>query len=167
MNRTRVLVEGLIAGAVGYVAVVLAVAALDVIGGRGLFQTPSLLGQILIGGFGEPAADAVAPGPVFAYNGLHLLVFLAIGMGVAWLVYEVELHPVLWYAAFFAMMSAVLVTFMALALVAEPYAELLPRGELIAANAVAAAAIGVYLHRAHPGLAKKILEHGDPEYEPD
>ncbi len=165
VERSRFLFEGLIAGVIGYVGVVVCVGILDVVGGRALFQTPSLLGQILIGGFGDPTPGSVSAGPVFAFNGLHLLMFLAVGAAVTWLVFQVELQPVLWYGAFFAVMAAVLSSFAILSLVGEPNADLLPRSEFLLANGVAAAAIGFYLHRAHPRLLAKIQEHGDPEYD--
>lgn len=165
MDRSRLAFEGLMAGLIGYAAVVVLIAIFDVSSGRALFETPSLLGQVLIGGFGEPTPGAASPGPVLAYNGLHLLAFLAVGMGVTWLVFEVELHPVLWYGAFFAVMSIVLLSFLILSFVSEPHAELLPRLELLTANGAAAIAIGVYLHKAHPRLAAEVSEHGDPEYD--
>ena len=164
-DRREVMLEGMTAGLIGYAAVVILVAVLDLVGGRALFQTPSLLGQILIGGFGDPTPGVVQAGPVMAYNGVHLLVFLAVGMAAAWIVHEVELHPIIWYGAFFAVMTIVLVSFMALSFVGEASAGLLDRWPLIGANALAAVAIGVYLQRAHPGLGKAIRAHADPEYE--
>lgn len=164
-TRRDVMVEGLIAGLIGYGAVVVIIAVLDLVGGRALFQTPSLLGQILIGGFGDPTPGVVEAGPVMAYNGLHMLVFLAVGMAAAWIVHEVELHPIIWYGAFFAVMTIVLVSFMVLSFVGQANADLLDRWPLIGANALAAVAIGLYMHRAHPALANMVREHADPEYE--
>ncbi|MDH3735023.1 MAG: hypothetical protein OEU54_15955 [Gemmatimonadota bacterium] len=161
--RSRVMLEGLIAGMIGYAAVAVCIAVLDLIGGRGLFETPSLLGQILIGGFGEPTPGEVAAGPVFAFNGLHLMVFLAIGIAAAWIVHEIELHPVIWYGVFFAVLSAVLISFIALSFVSDAYEGLLSRGALHGANALAAVAIGWYLHRAHPKLGEKIRTFDQPE----
>lgn len=165
MKRSRVLYEGLIAGLLGFAVVALAVGVLDVVAGRSFFHTPSLLGQVVIGGFGEPTPGVIEPGPVFAYNGLHMLVFLAVGMAVSWVVFEVELHPVLWYVAFFALMSLVLLSFLLLAVVARPHREELSAGVLVTANALGALAIGLYLHAAHPRLRTEVEEHGDPEVE--
>jgi hypothetical protein len=153
----------MIAGSIGYLTVVFIVSVMDVIGGQPLFSTPSMLGQILIGGFGDPTPGVVAAGPVLAFNGVHLLTFLLIGTVVAWLVFEVELHPVLWYGAFFALLCAGLLSFLVLSLVGEPHSGHLRSSELIVANALAAVAMGFYLHKAHPGLAARIREHGDPE----
>ncbi|MDX1396244.1 MAG: hypothetical protein R3195_17825 [Gemmatimonadota bacterium] len=164
-TRRDVMVEGLTAGLIGYGAVVVFIAVLDLINGRALFQTPSLLGQILIGGFGDPTPGVVVAGPVMAYNGFHLLVFLAVGMAAAWIVHEVELHPIIWYGAFFAVMTIVLVSFMVLSFVGQANAHLLDRWPLIGANALAAVAIGLYMHRAHPALGSTVREHADPEYE--
>lgn len=88
-------------------------------------------------------------------------------MTVSWLVHEVELHPALWYGAFFAILSIVLIGSMTLALVTAPYGGPVPVRGLIAANVVGVVAVVIYLRRAHPALEEKIEEHGDPEYEPD
>jgi hypothetical protein len=160
---SRILLEGMIAGAIGYLTVVLVIGTMDLAGGRSLLHTPSLLGQILIGGFGDPTPGIVAAGPVLAFNGAHLLTFLVIGTVVAWLVLEVELHPVIWYGAFFAVLCIVLLSFLVLSLVEEPHSGMLRSSDLIVANALAAVAMGFYLHKAHPGLGKIIEEHGDPE----
>lgn len=164
MNRSNVLWEGLVAGLLGYVTVVLVVGLLDALAGFSFFHTPSVLGRALFGGFGDPAGG-VAAGPVFAYNGVHLLVFLFIGMLASWIVWEVELHPVFWYVAFFAVMTLVLVTFLVLALVTEPLSGRLSRGTIVTGNAIAAVVVGTYLAMAHPRLRERIERGADPEYE--
>lgn len=162
---SRILLEGMIAGAIGYLTVVLVIGAMDVASGRLLLHTPSLLGQILIGGFGNPTPGIVAAGPVIAFNGVHLLTFLVIGTVVTWLVFEVELHPVIWYGAFFTLLCIVLLSFLVLSLIEGPHSDMLRGSDLMVANAIAAVAMGFYLHKAHPGLGEIIREHGDPESE--
>lgn len=161
--RARVMQEGLIAGFIGYLTVVLFIGLVNLFTGRSFFFTASLLGQSLIGGFGEPTPGVIVPGAVFALNGLHLLAFLTVGAAVAFVVVEVELHPTFWYVAFFALLGLIFLSFFALAALAEPLAEDLPRTPLILANALAALAMGGYLHRAHPKLWSEIERHGDPE----
>lgn len=71
--------EGFFAGLAGYLAVVLAVSVLDLLSGRPAFATAAELGNWLF----HPVEDALqAPsGPsALAYNGLHLV--LSIGVGI-------------------------------------------------------------------------------------
>lgn len=163
--RARVLYDGLIAGLLGYAVVVVVVGALDVAGGRSFFHTPSLLGQIVVGGFGPPTPGVVAAGPVLAFNGLHLLVFLVLGLIVSFVAFEVELHPVFWYAGFFALLALLMVSFFVLAVVSMPLGDEPDPVTLVVANALAAFAMGAWLARAHPRLLQTIREHGDPELE--
>lgn len=161
--RARVLYDGLISGLLGYIVVAFVVGLLDVAGGRSFFHTPSLLGQIVVGGFGPPTPGAVAAGPVLAFNGLHLLVFLILGLVVSFVVFEVELHPVFWYAGFFALLVLLMVSFFVLAVVSVPLGEDPDAVTLVVANALAAFAIAAWLARAHPRLLETIRERGDPE----
>jgi len=163
--RARVLYEGLIAGLLGYLVVALAVAVMDLAGGRSFVHTPSLLGQSVVGGFGPPTPGTVAPGPVLAYNGLHLLIFLVLGLAVSFVVFEVELHPVLWYAGFFALLVLLMVTYFVVAVLSAPLEDGPYATTLVVANTLAAFGMGAYLAHAHPRLLEDVREHGDPEYE--
>ncbi len=162
-SRSRLLVEGLIAGWLGYVVVAVCVGVLDIVGGRSFFHTPSVLGQAVVGGFGPPAPGRIQAGAVFAFNGIHLLVFLLVGLVVTFVVFEVELHPVLWYAGFFALLALLLLSFFVLAVIAAPLRAELDAATLIVANTLAALSMGWYLATAHPRLLQRVREHGDPE----
>lgn len=163
--RARALLDGLAAGLLGYLVVVLAVGVMDFAGGRSIFHTPSLLGQAVLGGFGPPTPGVVAAGPVLAFNGLHLLVFLILGLVVSFVVFEVELHPVLWYAGFFALLVLLMVSYFVLAVVSVPLGDEPDAATLVVANTLAAFGMGTYLSRTHPRLLQRAREHGDPEYE--
>ena len=163
MERGRVVYEGLVAGILGYATVAITIGALDVLSGRPPLYTPSLLGQVVIGGFGPPTPGVVSPGPVFAYNGIHLLAFLVIGLIVSLAVWEVELHPPFWYAAFFALLATILVSLLVLALITAPLHGLISSTHMLIANALAAVVIGGYVHRAHPRLRERVARLGDPE----
>jgi hypothetical protein len=164
-TRSRVWLDGLNAGLIGYATVALFIGLVDLLSGRSFFYTASLLGQSVIGGFGDPTPGLIAPGPIFAYNGVHVLVFVAIGLLIAWLVYEIELHPMFWYVVFFVLLGVFFFSFILLAIVATPVSESVPWWSFLAANAIAALAIGGYFHRTHPRLWTEVTEHGDPEYE--
>ncbi|UCG74934.1 MAG: hypothetical protein JSV95_09265 [Gemmatimonadota bacterium] len=164
--RSRVFFEGLVAGLIGYVTVAVVLGIVDLATGRSLFYTVATLGQAVFGGF-DPAAGevAVTPGHVFAYNGLHVLVFVGFGILVAWLVVETELHPVIWYVAFMLLLGAFFLATLFAAGAGVALEGALPWWSVLLANVAAALAMGTYLHRAHPRLLRTLREHGDPELE--
>ncbi|MFQ5690982.1 MAG: hypothetical protein ACE5HQ_12010 [Gemmatimonadota bacterium] len=155
-SRARVLQEGLVAGLIGYATIALFYFVVDIARGRPLFFTAALLGRTVSGGSGSAAEVVVAPGPVFAYNGIHLLAFLFIGLAVAWLVFELELHPVFWYVVFFLLLGGFFMSLVIMLAVAERLAELIPWWSVLGANLLTAAAMGMYLHAAHRRLWREL-----------
>jgi hypothetical protein len=90
--------QGLVAGLIGYVAVGIVFGIVDMIQRHSPFHTAAVLGATLFYGFQDPAQITVAAPYVFAYNGLHLLVFLLFGMIGAWLAdlaYLLWAHPLI------------------------------------------------------------------------
>jgi hypothetical protein len=143
--------RGLLAGALGYAVVVVAFGGLNLQTGRNLFLTPALLGQELLG---RSPTLAVDPETVLLYNGLHLVVFLALGLIGAWLLHESELHPMIWYPAlvlavvgFFHVVGFVLV-------LASPLDAWIPAWAVVGTSALAGAAmVGVLLAARPEALA--------------
>jgi hypothetical protein len=72
--------QGLVAGLIGYGTVAIVISGADVLAGRSPLYTAALLGSAYFYGAHSLAEVVVAPGPVFAYNGTHLIVP---GAGVA------------------------------------------------------------------------------------
>lgn len=159
-ERARVLQEGLYAGLIGYATVVVVVGAIDVIMGRSFFYTPAVLGSAL---FGLGGAVVVTPEVVFPYNGVHLLAFLGLGFLIAFLVYEIELHAVIWYFVFFAILSLFFVSLFVIDALGRAGGPGIPWGSVVIANSVAALAMGWYLHRRHRGLWPEMRDQTDPE----
>src|SRR5512138_2614273 len=98
-ERTHVLSQGLMVGVIGYAAVGLFFLAVDLLSGRPAFYTPSLLGNALFYGVRDPDLARIWPGPVLAFNGCHLLLFLGLGMLASWLAQLAERGPSLWFVA--------------------------------------------------------------------
>lgn len=160
-DRARVLSEGLITGLIGYVVIVLFYGILNVVTGQSFFSTASHLGAGLV----SPSGANAQAGAVLAFNGVHVLVFLVVGLVAAWLVMQTERHPSFFVLALFigiAGLFAVLAAFLSFA--ARSGVEL-PIGSVIAANLLAGAAMGAYLVKAHPRLWDEIRDHLDPETE--
>jgi hypothetical protein len=105
-RRKRMLADGLVAGVAGYLSVVIFFVILDLVGGRPPLHTAALLGEAFFGGSGDPAGPVLDMGLVLAFNGVHLVAMLVFAFFASWLMYETELHPEYWYAAFFLFMAA-------------------------------------------------------------
>lgn len=156
----RVLWEGLIAGVIGYAVVVLFFAVLNLIHGRSPFYTAALLGATLFYGLENPADLRVWAGPVLAYNGVHLLVFLILGIIAAWLTSEAERGPAFWYIGIILLlllalhMSGIVLGFAATLHGALPIRAAAPAG------ALAGIAMMAYLWAAHPRLRLEFGEDG-------
>ena len=155
--------QGLVAGLIGYAVLALFFGVVNLLLGESFFHTAAMLGHALTGT--EPAAGAeVRAAPVFAYNGVHLLLFLVFGFVAAWLVEETERHPLFWYLVFFALMvglfyNVVLATLFTLPVAAAEISWL----TIVLANLAAGAAMGWYLVRRHPGFLDEVEAGGDPE----
>lgn len=160
-SRARFILEGLGAGLIGYAVVAALFALLNLVQGHSVFYTAALLGSDLFYGLQSPADVVIAPGPVLAYNGLHLLGFLVAGLFMRGLVSLAERIPQGWYV--------VLILF----LIVMPHAFGLPvwfRGPVVAeislwyvvfATSLAALAMGAFFLALHPGLRQAMREYSD------
>lgn len=163
-ERATVWWQGLVTGLLGYAAVAVFFGVVNLVGGESFFHTAAVLGHGLLGTGPMSAGELVQPGPVFAYNGLHLLLFLGFGMAAVWLVEEAERHPLFWYLAFFAFLLGFWydVALMTLFTLPLPAGEV-SLGTIVAANLAAGVAMGAYLVRAHPGIGQTLAAGEDPE----
>jgi hypothetical protein len=152
--------EGLYAGMIGYVTVALITGLVDLIRGHSFFHTAAILGSAL---FGSGAEVAVTPEVVFPYNGVHLLVFLALGFLIAFLVHEMELHAMIWYFVFFALLSLFFVSLFIVVALGQAGGPGVSWALVVGANSAAALTMGWYLHRGHRGLWRAIRDETDPE----
>ena len=159
-RRARLLQEGLYAGVIGYMTVALATGLVDLLRGHSYFHTAAVLGSAL---FGAGAEVAVTPEIVFPYNGVHLLVFLALGFLLAFLVYEIELHAMLWYFVFFGLLGLFFVSLFLVVALGETGGSGVPWALVVGMNTLAALAMGWYLHRRHRDLWRSMRDETDPE----
>ncbi len=160
-DRARVLSEGLITGLLGYAVIVLFYGILNVVTGLSFFCTPARLGA----GLTSSSGSTGAVGAVLAFNGLHVVAFLVVGLLAAQLVMQTERYPSFFVLALFigvAGLFAVMAAFLAFA--AESGVEI-PISSVFAANLLAGVAMGAYLLKAHPRLWAEIRDHLDPETE--
>ena len=79
----QLLAQGLLAGVLGHVTAAVVFAVANAMAGRPLLYTPAVLGASLFYGLTDPSQLEIRAAYVFAYNGTHLLVFIAFGLVAA------------------------------------------------------------------------------------
>lgn len=87
-KRNSILARGLVAGVIGATVLAAWFLVIDLVQGRPLY-TPSFVASALIG----REAVAIELGIIVAYTVLHYLVFLAVGVAVAWAVGKLDTTP--------------------------------------------------------------------------
>jgi len=145
-------VEGLVTGLIGYATVVAFFALLNLSSGEGVFHTPALLGSALFFGAREAGEVVAGPGPVIAYNGIHILVSLVIGLGAAWLVFQAEKNRPLWYVVFFVFLAGFIYGIAVMGVLAAEISSLLSWTTILLANMAAGITAGGYLWWRHVQL---------------
>ena len=161
MNTSKsTLREGVVLGLIGYATVAAFYAVFDFLAARGSLYTVNLLGLAVFEGLRDPAVlqlpislDAVAIG---LFNAVHLMVSIAIGVVIAWLVSQIEGGPSHARLALFAMAAGFLVTIFGIGMLSEPVRDLLPWWSVVLANVFAVCVGALYVLRRHPGLFGRI-----------
>ena len=148
--------EGITAGLIGATAVALWFLAVDTVAGHP-FETPRLLGQAFFSVFGQAASPDRAMTQVVGYTAFHYLVFIALGLIVAWFAKAAQKEP--------NIVAGFVVLFIAFEAGVYGLTALLSQSQLLgrlawyqvgAANLVAAALMGVYILRGHPELRQEL-----------
>lgn len=155
-NGRQVLREGLVTGVIGYATVALFYALFDFLAARGGLFTLDLLGKVVFRGLRDPAVlqlpqrlDAAA---MFAYNGLHLFLALAIGTFVAALVARLDERPGLFYPVVGILIAGYVITVVVIGSFVNGIAPLLPWWSIVVANTLAVVIAGAYLRSQHLAL---------------
>jgi hypothetical protein len=157
-DRRKLLLGGLVSGLIGYGTVVVVTAVLNLVAARSPFHTAALFGSTLFYGLEDPQLLQIAPGPVLAYNGAHVVAFLVLGMVCAWAVYIGERYPVAQWAMVFALIFVGFHVFAALVLFAQPLLGTSAWWQIGIASVCAAVTMGYYFWRTHPVLRRELQE---------
>lgn len=156
----RTVREGIVAGLLGYGIVALYYGLLNVFLGRSFFRTARELGLRVVGEGWLTDGAALSYAPVLAYNAVHGLAFLAVGMAAAWLVFQAERHPRFWFFFFLVGVSGLVITELFFLLLAVPISQVLSWESVAGANALAALGMGGYLYWRHRGFRDRVEEVG-------
>lgn len=159
-QRSRFLLDALVAGVIGYLTVAILFALLNGIQGRSVFYTAALLGSSLFYGLEDPAALVVAAEPVIAFNGVHLLLFLVAGAFMAWLAGLAERIPQGWYLVVVLFLIVMPHLFGLPIWFSDAMRAQIPLWSVVVATSAAALAMGAYLLTSHPRLRSALREPG-------
>jgi len=165
-NETkRVLTGGLFAGLIGYATVVVLFAVINLAAGRSPFHTPAMFGAALFYGLEDPTGVEIAAGPVLAYNMVHVLGFLLLGLVGSWLAEKAEQVPAARFAILFVLVFVAAHLYAALLIFAQPLLTGAVWLQVGFVSVAAAAAMGWYLLAMHPVLKADLssLPIGDEE----
>jgi hypothetical protein len=159
IQPSRVLAQGLVAGVIGYLVVVIAYAVLDLIGGQQAFATVTELAA-LVRGTAVPGAPADTGG-ILAVNGIHLLASLVAGAGASFLIHEWEAHPAAGYFIFVVLLAGLIIGSFASAVLIAEFAGVTGWIPILLIDSLAAAAMIAFFFAVHPALRLEIAHMGD------
>lgn len=155
MTRHTILREGAIAGIIGATTVALWFLVVDLIAGHPLY-TPEVLGTGLLSVLGPSGSESKML-IVAMYSVVHYAAFILVGILAAAIVHAAEREPNL--------LAGALILFVAIEIGFYGLTALLSQTDALGtlawyqiglANLLAAAAMGVYLWRAHPALGRDL-----------
>ncbi len=145
--------EGISVGLIGAIAIALWFAILDLVRGDP-FATPIMLGNAVGSLFlgGELPSRA---GAFLGYTVFHFAIFTLLGLAFAWTVNQAEKAP--------SVLIGVIGLFVAFEVGWTGFTSVLAEGfgqltwlQVLVANLIAAAAMGFYMWRQHPSLARRV-----------
>jgi hypothetical protein len=161
-DQAETWVHGAIAGLLAYAAIVVLYAVGNLLVGRSPLTTASELGTALFPYLANPDG-AISITAVIAYNGVHMVGSVALGMAGAWLLHEVDLYPAIWYPVFFLATTAAIFATVYIALLVTELLGAASWTSIVVANVVAMLLAAAYLWHTHPGLEDRIARFADGE----
>ncbi|MEN8183764.1 MAG: hypothetical protein ABFS46_14650 [Myxococcota bacterium] len=157
-ERAKNLVEeGVLCGIIGATVVAVFFLFIDSLQGKPL-HTPSLLGSVLFLGRTADEVRAIDPTIVFAYTGVHVLLFLMAGVGVAWMVSQFQRNPQFGLVLILVFLLFQAVIFGLEVSMVPSLVGALGAGIVAVANILAAVAMFGYLLRRHPEAMTRLRE---------
>lgn len=155
-SRSDMLLDGLLTGMIGALAVAVWFLILDLAAGRPLY-TPALLGSWLLhGAAAGNAAITVAPLEVAAYTAFHLVVFVAVGIAFSWLMTLFERFPIMFFVLLVLFVSLMLGFFALDIVLGAELTGKLHAWTIVIANLLAAGGMALYQWKRHPGALGRV-----------
>lgn len=152
--------DGLVVGLLAYASVAAFYAIFDVLATRGTLYTVNLLGRAVMRGLRDPgvlqypvALDVPA---ILAYNAVHLVLSLLIGVVVLHLVGHAERHPGRARMMLGTIVGGFVVTIVAVGVLSAPIRAVLPWWSIVVANSVAVVVGARYVVRRRPDVMGRL-----------
>ena len=143
--------EGLVVGLLGGLIVAVWYLVVDAAAGQP-FQTPNALGGVFFRGDANPGARAIVPSLIVGFTILHLITFVAVGMGLTLVVHlasrNLALRMGLWIGLVVAFFFLAGLTYMLTAATAER----VPPWRIVLGSLLGVVVMGWYLWRRHPRM---------------
>jgi hypothetical protein len=152
-DRAPSLATGMVAGLVGYVAVVATVSMLDLTRGRTVLHTAERIGTTLFFR-GGPPGDPLAP--VLAWNGVHLVVSLAAGLLGALMVMGARRFVGFWWAGLMMLLAVGVYATVAVGALGVQLSDLLDWPTVLTGTAVWLGCMTAYLGWTHRRLRGRL-----------
>lgn len=150
------LLDGLVAGLLGYVGVLVTVSVFDVVRGHAVVYTAERIGAVLFFG-GASASTLTEPlAPVLAWNGVHLLVSLAVGVLGASMVFGSERFTGFWFVGLMALIAIGVWALTGLGGMGDQLAGVLDWPVVIVGTLVWLGAMTAWLWRTHSDAPDRI-----------
>lgn len=153
--------EGIAVGLIAYASVAVFYSAFDLLAARGTLYTVDLLGKAAFRDLRDAGILQYPIRPdltaIFWYNGLHLLISLAIGLIVTRLIEQAERHPAQAPLVLFTIVAGFVLTVLGVGLLTSPMRPVLPWWSIVVANGLATLLAGLYLLQKRPGLWRRLI----------
>jgi hypothetical protein len=160
MKKVSVGREGMVVGLIASVSVALCYGFFDLLAARGPLYTVNVLGRTLFRELRHPSVLMLPLSPdwgaIFMYSALHLVLSLAIGVTVVWLISIAERQPSGSLPVLAVIVAGFVVTILVVGQLSEPIRPVLPWWSIVLANSLSVALAGMYLLGRHPGLWRRI-----------
>ncbi len=134
--HTDTMIEGMIGGTIGAIAVAVWFLLIDVSTGQAL-RTPALLGATLFEGLRDPGAVHITARVVFKYTLFHWIAFLAFGLMAAGLLGASDREPRLLFVVFMLFCCFEVVALALIAVLAEWLFDMVAWWTVVAGNVFA------------------------------
>jgi hypothetical protein len=154
----RIAENGVLAGMIGATTVAVWFLLLDLVTRGTPFFTPSLLGSILFAGRTPEEVTHLDGAAIFAYTGLHGILFLCAGTLLAWMFVQFERNPqvglvlLLLFVTFEAILWGVGVS------IIPALAGAVGAWAILVANVASATVMFVFLLRRHPTALDRLRQ---------
>jgi hypothetical protein len=143
--------EGIVTGLIGGVVAALWHLIVDL--GRGEpFYTPSVLGQVFLGGDATPAVRTIVPEAVAGYGLLHFLVFCLLGIVLVSLTHMASRNPALRMGVWLGLVIAFLFSLGFLLVLYWMTRQRFPWLPAVGGSVLGVGSMAWYIWRRHPGL---------------